>query len=261
MHSAFGETTIAAQQSIKVSSIQTHPSQPESSAICHGSHLEPSNEVIQCYAMDKRREEVQPTIPASPYNKPVTAQRTNDNLKEDRIDINSVEHNWVRTFLQTLDEAPPASLLPAIEDIVMWIAEGDLRVATQVYRSTRILQIEFDKSSTRTVASETAGKGFYRALKCLRLARGDYQKAKGMLKSLGQAQNDGVVNHHYLLLDRLYFKTKYGVDPCEPVTTQISQEMQAVIEDSDAVILAKATASDRRLKSAETGEAAAKSPP
>lgn len=153
------------------------------------------------------------------------AQRVNGGLSADWIDINHMRHQWVRTFLQNLENSQPASFLPAIEDIVIWIAEGNQRVTTSIYRAVMVLQRELDQSSTRTTDFQTAGKSLYRALNCSRIAKWDSERAKGMLRRVREPRDDGTIDYHYLQLDRLYFKLKCEMDPCQSADTQMSQQM------------------------------------
>lgn len=206
--------------------------------------------------MDNRREEAQTAVLASTPGMPLAeaAQRVNGGLSADWIDINHVRHQWVRTFLQNLENPQPASFLPAIEDIVIWIAEGNQRVATSIYRAVMVLQREFDQSSTRTTDFQTAGKSFYRALKCLRIAKWDSERAKGMLRRVREPRDDGTIDHHYLQLDRLYFKLKCEMDPCQSADTQMSQQMQSVVQDWDAIVSAQMKRSDQNSEAGRTGE-------
>lgn len=187
------------------------------------------------------------------------SQRVNGSLCADWIDIDRLKHEWVRIFLQNLENPQPASFLPAIEDIVIWIAEGNQRVAASIYRAVMVLHREFDQSSTKATDSQTAGEIFHRALKCLRIAKWNSERAKGMLRHVGGPRDEGTIDRLYLHLDRLYFKNKWGMDPCQSDDTQMSQQIQSVVQDLDTIIWAQVKRSEQYPDAGGTEGSAAKS--
>jgi len=159
-------------------------------------------------------------------------------VASDNIDAESVQHPVVKAFLIGLDSSQPASYLPAIEDIVIWITDGELDDAIIWFNAVTMLHAQLEVNDAPDPHFKSAGHEFHRALKCLVITIANFKWARDLFKTKGI---NTMVNSEYCSMERHYFQTKHGVDVLDQSTVdaETAQERDEVLKYFDTSMKAQ----------------------
>ncbi|KAK5942002.1 hypothetical protein PMZ80_005953 [Knufia obscura] len=151
-------------------------------------------------------------------------QTSNDAHHANIIDVESIEHQYVRQFLQELQIPLPAAYKAAIHELVIWCADCDTARAKAIYDEARRITAELGPPTAPDPHFKQATRIFCKALMCLRLAKFDVSKAR-----VGMRLEDQYILNTYHNCERLFFAREHGIDS-EAADAETAQERSELLQ-------------------------------